>query len=587
MYKTLHHIKLIGENFWREVVDRQARRGAYEKYDASVYGVTELFPAMDSYVQVDFTVPSSYKGNPEDYTTKAYLVEGSLGGLIGILEPTIMFAEGETEKILSLEGGSIPVGAHLLKIVVNRRGDNGSKMNYKFSFGSKREGTAYPDAYSAMLTAPSGEYSEYDTLTYNYRYTPEQYRTLKSITITRTAQSGSTPYPALTIDSPGIIFDNEKFEDEMDWQIPNGSYVREIVWNGADTQKRLKARESERHWVVVEPDDNGRYPRIDVTGVGDLGLTLSTMWYKLKELLAGKVDKVTGKGLSTNDYTTAEKTKLAGVEAGANAYTLPEASNNTLGGVYTTYGPSGGWSYSGIFAETQMVNLGTKRTLRAILPYATSKVGGYGIVQAGEGLQMPFNGTIDMKEMTGATANTNGSIGAPPVPKAGDQMKYLRGDGTWDDIRPALLSPYPVKASALDSMNMLATGAQAGASDAAVGVPPYQLRLKITSASASTAVITVKSYVESIMGGAGTTYTVDLTKANGGQAVNQNTIVDIWDGLRMTIGNTEAYLSEAIMQKDSYIVVTCDVAEVGMYYRQGLTNALTALENRIAALENA
>ena len=33
--------------------------------------------------------------------------------------------------------------------------------------------------------------------------------------------------------------------------------------------------------------------------------------------LAGKVDKVTGKGLSTNDYTTAEKTKLAGIADGA------------------------------------------------------------------------------------------------------------------------------------------------------------------------------------------------------------------------------------------------------------------------------
>lgn len=35
--------------------------------------------------------------------------------------------------------------------------------------------------------------------------------------------------------------------------------------------------------------------------------------------LADKVDKVTGKGLSTEDYTTAEKTKLAGIEAGAEA----------------------------------------------------------------------------------------------------------------------------------------------------------------------------------------------------------------------------------------------------------------------------
>jgi hypothetical protein len=35
--------------------------------------------------------------------------------------------------------------------------------------------------------------------------------------------------------------------------------------------------------------------------------------------ISGKVDKVTGKGLSTNDYTSAEKTKLTSVEAGATA----------------------------------------------------------------------------------------------------------------------------------------------------------------------------------------------------------------------------------------------------------------------------
>ena len=38
---------------------------------------------------------------------------------------------------------------------------------------------------------------------------------------------------------------------------------------------------------------------------------------KIEGLLDGKVDKVTGKGLSTNDYTTAEKNKLAGIAAGA------------------------------------------------------------------------------------------------------------------------------------------------------------------------------------------------------------------------------------------------------------------------------
>ena len=48
--------------------------------------------------------------------------------------------------------------------------------------------------------------------------------------------------------------------------------------------------------------------------------------------LAGKVDKVDGKGLSTNDFTTAEKEKLAGIESGANAYVLP-AAGASLGGV--------------------------------------------------------------------------------------------------------------------------------------------------------------------------------------------------------------------------------------------------------------
>ena len=38
---------------------------------------------------------------------------------------------------------------------------------------------------------------------------------------------------------------------------------------------------------------------------------------KIKTLLNGKVDKVSGKGLSTNDYTTTEKNKLSGIASGA------------------------------------------------------------------------------------------------------------------------------------------------------------------------------------------------------------------------------------------------------------------------------
>lgn len=46
-----------------------------------------------------------------------------------------------------------------------------------------------------------------------------------------------------------------------------------------------------------------------------------------------KVDKISGRQLSTEDYTTIEKSKLAGIEGGANNYTLPIASNQILGGI--------------------------------------------------------------------------------------------------------------------------------------------------------------------------------------------------------------------------------------------------------------
>ena len=48
-----------------------------------------------------------------------------------------------------------------------------------------------------------------------------------------------------------------------------------------------------------------------------------TLW----NTVSNKVDKVTGKQLSTNDYTTAEKSKLSGIEANANRYVHPSDAN--------------------------------------------------------------------------------------------------------------------------------------------------------------------------------------------------------------------------------------------------------------------
>lgn len=51
--------------------------------------------------------------------------------------------------------------------------------------------------------------------------------------------------------------------------------------------------------------------------------TERTLW----NTVSNKVDKVSGKGLSTEDYTTAEKSKLSSIEANANRYVHPNDAN--------------------------------------------------------------------------------------------------------------------------------------------------------------------------------------------------------------------------------------------------------------------
>lgn len=77
---------------------------------------------------------------------------------------------------------------------------------------------------------------------------------------------------------------------------------------------------------------------VEISASLTLGETSSTAYAGNKgkaiaDALDNKVDKEKDKGLSTNDYTTAEKTKLEGIEENANNYSLPTASASTLGGI--------------------------------------------------------------------------------------------------------------------------------------------------------------------------------------------------------------------------------------------------------------
>lgn len=112
-------------------------------------------------------------------------------------------------------------------------------------------------------------------------------------------------------------------------------------------------------------------------------------WQKIKALLAGKVDKVDGKGLSTNDYTTAEKTKLAGLKN----YTHPTTSGNK-------HIPAGG-------SANQILGWSADGTAKWVNEKDTT----YSV-------------------MSGATADADGKSGLVPSPTKGAQ-RWLDSTGAW------------------------------------------------------------------------------------------------------------------------------------------------------------
>lgn len=131
-----------------------------------------------------------------------------------------------------------------------------------------------------------------------------------------------------------------------------------------------------------------------------------TLNSNITQLQTQKVDKVEGKGLSTNDYTTPEKNKLAAIEAEANKYVLPAATTTTLGGI--------------IVGDRLSIDDTGKlvATYTYTLPKASSSV--LGGVKTGSNITNT-DGTISLTK-----ANVTSALGVDPtttyVRKAGDTM---------------------------------------------------------------------------------------------------------------------------------------------------------------------
>jgi uncharacterized protein (TIGR02145 family) len=80
------------------------------------------------------------------------------------------------------------------------------------------------------------------------------------------------------------------------------------------------------YFIKTETDPSGG-TNYTITGTSQLLSVPYALYAKTAENVTGlstKVDKVIGKGLSTNDYTTAEQTKLAGIATGAQVNVKPD-----------------------------------------------------------------------------------------------------------------------------------------------------------------------------------------------------------------------------------------------------------------------
>ena len=90
------------------------------------------------------------------------------------------------------------------------------------------------------------------------------------------------------------------------------------------------------YWVDLSADPKGNVIKYYAGGSKWLPLNDDTdndQSARIAALELGKVDKVEGKELSSNDFTDAYKTKLDGIAAQANKYVLPTATAEIIGGV--------------------------------------------------------------------------------------------------------------------------------------------------------------------------------------------------------------------------------------------------------------
>lgn len=170
----------------------------------------------------------------------------------------------------------------------------------------------------------------------------------------------------------------------------------------------------------------------------------SGLLYLIQKIKSYFVAKETGKGLSTNDFTNELKTKLDGIEAQANKYTLPVAANGTRGGIQIGYTQSGKNYPVQLSSEKAFVNVPWENTT-----YSDANASSSGLMSASDYSKLSAFQTADkyaLKTDISRVIRFKGSVDTyndlPASPEDGDMYDvksnghnyiWLADESRWDD----------------------------------------------------------------------------------------------------------------------------------------------------------
>ncbi len=152
------------------------------------------------------------------------------------------------------------------------------------------------------------------------------------------------------------------------------------------------------------------------------------LWTKIKNAFVGKES---GKGLSTNDYTTEEKTKLAGIEAGANKTVIVDnlTSDSTTSALSAAQGKALKDSINQITGDIGELGGGD-------MMKATYDSDGDGVVDDAEKLggQSPsyYAAATDIPSSVSELTNDSGYITSSDIAGKADSATTLSGYGITD-----------------------------------------------------------------------------------------------------------------------------------------------------------